>query len=63
MFSFLRCAWERKGATLGVAADLFAGRDAERPGVPSHAERGNEKREIVTEAVRGLSHREEWPLT
>ncbi len=44
--SFPRSAWERKCATLCVAACLFAGRDAERPDMRFHAERGNEKTRI-----------------
>jgi hypothetical protein len=43
MFSFPRSAWERAVATLRVAASPRAGRDAERPDVLSHAERGNEE--------------------
>ncbi len=41
--SFSRSAWERKCATLRVAAGSLAGRDAERPDVRSHEERGNEE--------------------
>jgi hypothetical protein len=41
--SFPRSAWERKYATLRVAAGSLSGRDAERPDVRSHAERGNEE--------------------
>jgi len=40
--SLPRSAWERKAATLCVASGYRAGRDAERPDVRSHAERGNE---------------------
>ena len=47
-FSFPRSAWERTLATLCVAEcqvrkPSFSMRDAERPDVRSHAERGNEK--------------------
>jgi hypothetical protein len=44
-FSFPRSAWERKCATLCVASCPCAGRDAERPDVRSHAERGNEEKD------------------
>ena len=41
LLSFPRSAWERTSATLCVASAIR--RDAERPGVRSHAERGNER--------------------
>ncbi len=42
VLSFPRSAWERKCATFRVAAGSHTGRDAERPDVRSHVERGNE---------------------
>jgi hypothetical protein len=42
LLSLPRSAWERTLATLSVASGFRAGRDAERPDVRSHAERGNE---------------------
>src|SRR5579883_3544614 len=48
--SFSRSAWERKCATLRVAAGSLAGRDAERPDVRSHA--GAWEREAESAAAR-----------